>query len=147
MLPICAGSGAHHGAGRPSPRAAEFTDAARTAQAQKDCLSVAYTLQLRLWPSQSANPSRGLGATIRPNISAIAEYLTEALEDSDPSFISKAIGTAARARGMSEVAREAGVSRENLYRALSGDTKPEFDTIRRVLDALGVRLEVKPKAA
>ena len=78
---------------------------------------------------------------------AIAEYLTEALDDGDPSFISKAIGTAARARGMSEVAREAGVSRENLYRALSGDTKPEFDTIRRVLDALGVRLEVKPKAA
>jgi probable addiction module antidote protein len=78
---------------------------------------------------------------------AIAEYLTEALEDGDPSFISKAIGTAARARGMSEVAREAGVSRENLYRALSGDTNPEFDTIRRVLDALGVRLEVKPKAA
>jgi probable addiction module antidote protein len=77
---------------------------------------------------------------------AIAEYLTEALEDSDPSFIAKAIGTAARARGMSEVAREAGVSRENLYRSLSGDTKPEFDTIRRVLDALGVRLEVKPKA-
>ena len=78
---------------------------------------------------------------------AIAEYLTDALEDGDPGFIAKAIGTAARARGMSEVAREAGVSRENLYRALSGDTKPEFDTIRRVLDALGVRLEVKPKAA
>jgi probable addiction module antidote protein len=78
---------------------------------------------------------------------AIAEYLTDALEDDDPNFIAKAIGTAARARGMSEVAREAGVSRENLYRALSGDTKPEFDTIRRVLDALGVRLEVKPKAA
>ena len=78
---------------------------------------------------------------------AIAEYLTDALEDGDSSFIAKAIGTAARARGMSEVAREAGVSRENLYRALSGDTKPEFDTIRRVLDALGVRLEVKPKAA
>jgi probable addiction module antidote protein len=78
---------------------------------------------------------------------AIAEYLTDALEDGDPSFVAKAIGIAARARGMSAVAREAGVSRENLYRALSGDTKPEFDTIRRVLDALGVRLEVKPKAA
>ena len=78
---------------------------------------------------------------------AIAEYLTGALEDDDPRFIAKAIGTAARARGMSEIAREAGVSRENLYRALSGDTKPEFDTIRRVLDALGVRLEVRPKAA
>jgi probable addiction module antidote protein len=78
---------------------------------------------------------------------AIAAYLTEALEEADPSFIAKAIGTAARARGMSAIAREAGVSRENLYRALSGETKPEFDTIRRVLDALGVRLEVKPKAA
>jgi probable addiction module antidote protein len=78
---------------------------------------------------------------------AIAEYLSEALEDRDPTFIAKAIGTAARARGMSAIAREAGVSRENLYRALSGETKPEFDTIRRVLDALGVRLEVKPKAA
>jgi probable addiction module antidote protein len=78
---------------------------------------------------------------------AIAEYLTEALEDSDPTFIAVAIGTAARARGMSAIAREAGVSRENLYRALSGETKPEFDTIRRVLDALGVRLEVKAKAA
>jgi probable addiction module antidote protein len=78
---------------------------------------------------------------------AIAEYLTEALDESDPGFIAKAIGTAARARGMSAIAREAGVSRENLYRALSGETKPEFDTIRRVLDALGVRLEVKPKAA
>jgi probable addiction module antidote protein len=78
---------------------------------------------------------------------AIAEYLSEALEDSDPAFIARAIGTAARARGMSAIAREAGVSRENLYRALSGETKPEFETIRRVLDALGVRLEVKPKAA
>ncbi|HXW23434.1 MAG TPA: addiction module antidote protein [Xanthobacteraceae bacterium] len=78
---------------------------------------------------------------------AIAAYLTEALEDNDPTFIATAIGTAARARGMTAIAREAGVSRENLYRALSGETKPEFDTIRRVLDALGVRLEVKPKAA
>jgi len=78
---------------------------------------------------------------------AIAEYLTDAFSDGDASFIARAIGTAARARGMAEVAREAGLSRENLYRSLSGDAKPEFDTILRVLDALGVKLETKPKAA
>ena len=78
---------------------------------------------------------------------AIAAYLSEALETGDPSFVAHAIGTAARARGMSDIARDAGVSRENLYRALSGDTKPEFETIMKVLDALGVQLSAKPKAA
>ena len=78
---------------------------------------------------------------------AIAEYLSDALETNDAAFIAQAIGTAARARGMSEIAREAGVSRENLYRALSGDTKPEFETIVRVLAALGVQLAAKPSAA
>jgi probable addiction module antidote protein len=77
----------------------------------------------------------------------LAEYLSDALETNDAAFIAQAIGTAARARGMSEIARDAGVSRENLYRALSGDTKPEFETIIRVLAALGVQLAVKPKAA
>jgi probable addiction module antidote protein len=46
---------------------------------------------------------------------------------------------------MTDIAREAGVSRENLYRALNGTTKPEFERIRRVLDALGVKIELKPK--
>lgn len=78
---------------------------------------------------------------------ALADYLTEALETKDAAFIAQAIGTAARARGMTEIAREAGVSRENLYRSLSGQTKPEFDTIMRVLAALGVQLTAKPNAA
>jgi probable addiction module antidote protein len=78
---------------------------------------------------------------------SIAEYLSDALETNDAAFIAQAIGTAARARGMSEIARQAGVSRENLYRALSGDTKPEFETIVRVLAALGVQLAAKPRAA
>ena len=77
---------------------------------------------------------------------ALAEYLSDALETNDAAFIAQAIGTAARARGMSEIAREAGVSRENLYRALNGETKPEFDTIVRVLAALGVQLAAKPAA-
>ena len=77
----------------------------------------------------------------------IAEYLTEALETDDAAFIAKAIGTVARAQGMGAVADATGLSRENLYRALSGDTKPEFETIRKVLGALGVQLVAKPKAA
>jgi probable addiction module antidote protein len=77
----------------------------------------------------------------------IAEYLTEALETDDDAFIAKAISTVARAQGMGVVAEAAGVDRTNLYRALSGDAKPEFETIRKVLGALGVQLVAKPRAA
>jgi probable addiction module antidote protein len=77
----------------------------------------------------------------------IAEYLSDALATNDAAFIAQAIGTAARARGMTEIAREAGVSRENLYRSLSGQTKPEFDTILRVLTALGIQLSATTKVA
>jgi len=77
----------------------------------------------------------------------IAKYLTEALETDDDAFIAKAISTVARAQGMGAVAETAGVDRTNLYRALSGDAKPEFETIRKVLSALGIRLVAKPRAA
>ena len=76
---------------------------------------------------------------------AVAEYLTAAFETADAAFITKAVGTAARARGMTEVARQAGLSRENLYRSLNGETKAEFDTILRVLDTLGIQLSATPK--
>lgn len=78
---------------------------------------------------------------------AIAEYLTAAFETADASFIAKAVGTAARAKGMSDIAKESGLSRENLYRSLNGETKTELDTIVRVLDAMGVQLTVATKAA
>jgi probable addiction module antidote protein len=78
---------------------------------------------------------------------AVADYLSEAFETGDDDFIAQAIGTVARARGMSGVARDAGVSRENLYRALGANGKPEFATVMKVLDALGVQLVAKPKAA
>jgi len=78
---------------------------------------------------------------------AMADYLTEAFETADAEFIAQAIGTVARAQGMTSVAREAGLSRENLYRALSADAKPEFSTIVKVLDALGIQLTAKPKVA
>jgi probable addiction module antidote protein len=76
---------------------------------------------------------------------AIAAYLTEALETEDSSFIASAVGTVARAKGMSDVARKAGLSRENLYRSLDGQTKPELDTIIRVLGAVGLTLSANPK--
>jgi probable addiction module antidote protein len=78
---------------------------------------------------------------------AIAEYLSAAFETADASFIAKAVGTAARAKGMSEIAKQSGLSRENLYRSLNGETKTELDTIVRVLDAMGVQLTVATKAA
>jgi probable addiction module antidote protein len=59
-------------------------------------------------------------------------------------FIAKAIGTVTRAQGMGAVAEKAGVSRENLYRARSGETRPEFETIRKVLGALGVHQHGRP---
>ena len=75
---------------------------------------------------------------------SIAAYLSEALESEDPAFITDALGVVARARGMSEVAREAGVSRESLYRALSPDGNPEFATVLRVVRALGLQLSAIP---
>jgi probable addiction module antidote protein len=78
---------------------------------------------------------------------AIAEYLTAAFETNDTSYIAKAIGTVARARGMSDIARASGLSRENLYRSLNGETKTELDTVVRVLNALGVQLSAEPKPA
>ena len=75
---------------------------------------------------------------------SIAAYMSEALESEDATFIADALGVVARARGMSDVAREAGVSRESLYRALSADGNPEFATVLRVVRALGLQLSATP---
>ncbi|MSQ72229.1 MAG: putative addiction module antidote protein [Betaproteobacteria bacterium] len=71
---------------------------------------------------------------------AMAEYLTVVLEDNDPSLLAAALGDIARARGMSEIAKASGITREALYRALRRDAQPRFDTISRVCKALGVKL-------
>jgi probable addiction module antidote protein len=80
---------------------------------------------------------------------AIAEYLQEAMkiamEDSDPSFLAQALGTVARARGMSQIAKDAGLSRESLYKALGAEGNPEFGTILRVLQALGLKLSIQSR--
>lgn len=78
--------------------------------------------------------------------SAIADYLTEALESNNPAYISHAIGTIARARGMSQIAQESGVKREALYRALSDTGNPQFSTILAVLSALNIKLAAVPAA-
>jgi probable addiction module antidote protein len=76
------------------------------------------------------------------NTDAINAYMEEALETDDPAFIAQALGTIARSRGMSQIARKAGVSRESLYKALSSDGNPEFGTVIRVMQALGLRLSI-----
>ncbi|HOW54449.1 MAG TPA: putative addiction module antidote protein [Syntrophorhabdaceae bacterium] len=72
----------------------------------------------------------------------MAAYLEACIEDADgdAAFIAKALGDIARAKGMSQVAREAGLSRESLYKALSGERSPGFDTILKVIRALGLTL-------
>jgi len=79
----------------------------------------------------------------------MAAYLEACLEEAggDAAFIAKALGDIARARGMAQVARDAGLSRESLYKALSGDRSPDFDTILKVVDALGLKLRAGAKAA
>ncbi|HET8881783.1 MAG TPA: addiction module antidote protein [Solimonas sp.] len=79
----------------------------------------------------------------------MALYLDACIAESggDPAFIAKAIGDIARAKGMSALARETGLARENLYKALSGDGNPEFGTILKVVSALGLQLGVRPAAA
>jgi len=78
----------------------------------------------------------------------MAAYLEASLEEAngDAAFISKALGDIARAKGMSQVARDAGVSRESLYKALSGERTPGFDTILKVIKALGLRLHAEAAA-
>ncbi len=75
---------------------------------------------------------------------AIAEYLTLILEDDDPALLAAALGDIARARGMAEISKASGVTREALYRALRPNAHPRFDTISKVCRAIGVRLVALP---
>ena len=77
----------------------------------------------------------------------IAEYLTAALENPDPDAFLVAVRDVAKARGIAKVAADAGLGRESLYKALKPGAQPRFDTVRRLLGALGVRLDVTPRQA
>ena len=73
----------------------------------------------------------------------VAEYLTAALEDENPDVFLAAVGNVAKARGMSAIAEAAGLGRESLYKALSGERSPGFDTILKVMAALGLKLHAE----
>jgi probable addiction module antidote protein len=76
----------------------------------------------------------------------MAAYLEACIEEAhgDAAFVARALGNITRARGMSQVARDAGLSRESLYKALSGERNPSFDTILKVIGALGLKLHAEP---
>lgn len=78
------------------------------------------------------------------NDQAIAEYLATVIEENDPSLLAAALGDIARARGMTDIAKAAGLGREALYKALRPNSQPRFDTIQRVCAALGVKLTAVP---
>jgi probable addiction module antidote protein len=70
----------------------------------------------------------------------MAAYLEAALEENDPGLITAALGDIARAKGMTQIAKKAGLGRESLYKALSVDGNPEFSTVLKVVEALGLKL-------
>ena len=74
----------------------------------------------------------------------VAAYLTTILEENDAALLAAALGDIARARGMTQVAKDSGITREALYKALRPGSEPRFDTVSRVCAALGVRLVAQP---
>ena len=77
----------------------------------------------------------------------VAAYLTTVLEENAPTLLAAALGDIARARGMTQVAKDSGITREALYKALRPGSEPRFETISRVCAALGVRLVATPLTA
>ncbi len=74
----------------------------------------------------------------------IAEYLLQALEDGDAALLAAALGDVARARNMAQLARDTGLTREGLYKALSGEGNPSLSTVMKVMKAMGLKLSVQP---
>lgn len=76
----------------------------------------------------------------------MAAYLEACLEvaNGDAAFVAKALGNIARAKGMTEIARETGLSRESLYKSLSGERSPSFETVLKVIAALGLKIHAEP---
>ena len=74
----------------------------------------------------------------------IAEYLVQALEDGDAALLAAALGDVARARNMAQLARDTGLTREGLYKALSGEGNPSLSTVMKVMKAMGLKLSVQP---
>ena len=77
----------------------------------------------------------------------MAAYLEAALEEGDPALVAAALGDIARAKGMTQLARDTGLGRESLYKALSPSGNPEFATVMKVVAALGLKLHAAPASA
>ena len=92
------------------------------------------TLKLKKWDSAAHLGSEA----------DIVDYLQACFEEApdDAAFLAKALGTVARARGMTQIAKDVGLGRESLYKALSGDNNPSFATMLKVMSALGMKLQV-----
>ena len=95
---------------------------------------MASTLKTRSW-----DPAEHLEAE-----EDIAAYLEAAFEEGDPALVAAALGDIARAKGMAQIARDTGLGRESLYKALSSEGNPEFATIMKVVSALGLKLHATP---
>lgn len=78
---------------------------------------------------------------------AIAEYMTAVVESDDPDLLRLALGDVARAKGMAQVAKDAGLGRERLFKALAPGAKPRFETVTKVARALGVKFTAHPASA
>ena len=76
----------------------------------------------------------------------IADYLSNAFLDNDPAVFVTALGYVAKARGISQLAKDTGLNRESLYKALSGNTQPKWDTIQRIIKALSISIDIKVAA-
>ncbi|MBY0267654.1 MAG: putative addiction module antidote protein [Burkholderiales bacterium] len=94
------------------------------------------TVKTRLWdPAEHLETEQDMAA-----------YLEAALAEGEPSLVAAALGDIARAKGMAQIARETGLGRESLYKALSVDGNPEFATVMKVIGALGLKLHATPSA-
>lgn len=83
-------------------------------------------------------------ATLLDSEEAISEYLSQVLAEGDTDELVRAVGYVAKARGMAQIARDSGLGRESLHKAFAPGAKPRFDTVVKVLKALGVELHVQP---
>jgi probable addiction module antidote protein len=107
-------------------------------------------LAKNLWEQQIMRNTKTTRYDVAEHLRTPAEmaaYLESVLEESngDASMVAKAIGDIARAKGMSQVAKDSGLSRESLYKALSGERNPGIDTILKVISALGIKLHAEAR--
>ncbi|PHS26814.1 MAG: putative addiction module antidote protein [Methylophaga sp.] len=77
------------------------------------------------------------------NDEMIAEYLKVAIEENDMSYFMLALGNVAKAKGMTQIAKDTGLGRESLYKAISGASQPKLDTVSKILNAIGLSLDIK----